>query len=509
MSGVRAPAEGVYGELERRFTQLSGLDGALAVLTWDQATLMPTGGGAARAEQLATLETLRHEILTDPAFVGLIGEAEADTGRLDEWQAANLARMAHSARRAAALPGDLVAALSRARSACELRWREARVADDYAAFAELFEPLLGLVRESAAAWGQTLGLDPYDALIDAYEPGMGAEQIDPLFDDLAGFLPEFLGQALEHQAAKPSRLRFEGHFPVALQEAVSRKLMACLGFDFERGRLDVSHHPFCGGVPDDVRITTRYDEADFTSALMGVLHETGHALFERGLPAAWRDQPVGEAPGMAAHESQSLLVEMQVCRGRAFLEFAAPLIAEAFASCADTTGPAWTVDNLERHALWVEPSRIRVDADEVTYPAHILLRTRLEKAMIAGELGVADLPGAFDDGLKALLGVSPERARNGCLQDVHWPEGLFGYFPCYTLGALAAAQIYAAACAAVPGISEAITRGDFTPLMGWLGEQIHGQGSRVATPELIARATGAPLGTAAFKTHLTQRYLGG
>ena len=508
MSAVRAPGEGVYGELERRFAQLSGLDGALAVLIWDQATLMPTGGGPARAEQLATLETLRHEILTDPALVGLIGEAEAGSDGLDGWQAANLDRMAHQARRAAALPGDLVGALSRARSACELRWREARAADDYAAFAELFAPLLGLVREAAAAWGEALGLDPYDALIDAYEPGMGSGQIDPLFDDLAGFLPEFLGQALEHQATKPPRLRFEGDFPVALQEAVSRKLMSCLGFDFERGRLDVSHHPFCGGVPDDVRITTRYDETDFTSALMGVLHETGHALFERGLPAAWRDQPVGEAPGMAAHESQSLLVEMQVCRGRAFLEFAAPLIAEAFAPCSDTTGPAWSVDNLERHALWVEPSLIRVDADEVTYPAHILLRTRLEKAMVSGELGVAELPGAFDDGLEALLGIRASSVRNGCLQDVHWPEGLFGNFPCYTLGALAAAQIFAAAHTAVAGLSEAIARGDFAPLMGWLGEQIHSQGSRVATPELIARATGAPLGTAAFKAHLARRYLG-
>ena len=508
MSAARAPAGGVYGELERRFAQLSGLDGALSVLIWDQATLMPTGGGAARAEQLATLETLRHEILTDPALAGLIGEAEAGSAGLDGWQAANLDRMARSARRAAALPTELVAALSRARSACELRWREARAADDYAAFAELFAPLLGLVREAAAAWGDALGLDPYDALIDAYEPGMGAEQIDPLFDDLAGFLPEFLGQALEHQATKPPRLRFEGHFPVVVQEAVLRKLMTCLGFDFACGRLDVSHHPFCGGVPDDVRITTRYDEADFTSSLMGVLHETGHALFERGLPAAWRDQPVGEAPGMAAHESQSLLVEMQVCRGRAFLEFAAPLVAEAFASCADTAGPAWTVDNLERHALWVEPSLIRVDADEVTYPAHILLRTRLEKAMIAGDLGVAELPGAFDDGLEALLGVRPESARNGCLQDIHWPEGLFGYFPCYTLGALAAAQIFAAACDAVPGIPEAIARGDFKPLMGWLGERIHGQGSRRATPELIAHATGKPLGTTAFKAHLAQRYLG-
>ncbi len=501
------PPNPACAELEDRFARLSNLGDATAVLMWDQATVMPPGGAEARADQLATLDSLYHGMLTDPALADALESAQERADALDDWQAANLRLMARRVTRATALSAELVEAKSKARSVCEMRWRTARAEDDFAAFAEPFAPLLALVRETALAHGEALELAPYDALIDAYEPGARSDEIDVLFDDLAGFLPGFLGLVLEQQATKPRPEPLEGHFPVEVQRTLVCRLMEQLGFDFDAGRLDISRHPFCGGVPDDVRITTRYDESDFTSALMGVLHETGHALYERGLPAAWRDQPVGEAPGMAAHESQSLLVEMQVCRSAAFMTFAAPLIAGAFAAVADTTGPAWSPENLLAHTVRVEPGPIRVDADEVTYPAHILLRYRMEKAMIAGDLAIADLPGAFADGMKDLLGVVPPDDRDGCLQDTHWPEGLFGYFPCYTLGALAAAQLFDGAVRAVTTIPAALETGDFEPLTGWLETNVHSQGSRLATPDLIERASGAPLGTERFKAHLAARYL--
>jgi carboxypeptidase Taq len=280
--------------------------------------------------------------------------------------------------------------------------------------------------------------------------------------------------------------------------------MQAVGFDFNHGRLDTSLHPFCGGVPDDVRITTRYDEDDFMTALMGVLHETGHALYERGLPSDWRLQPVGEARGMALHESQSLLIEMQACRGAEFIGFMAPLAREAFGG----EGPAWEVDNLVRVYNRVEPGFIRVDADEVTYPAHVILRYRLEKRLIAGEMELDDLPAAWNAGMEELLGVVPPDDRLGCLQDIHWYDGAWGYFPTYTLGAIAAAQLFAAAKDAVPDISGAIAKGDFTPLMGWLGENVHALGSSRSGDELLERATGRPLDPAVFKAHLSARYLG-
>ncbi len=236
---------------------------------------------------------------------------------------------------------------------------------------------------------------------------------------------------------------------------------------------------------------------------MGVLHETGHAMYERGLPRAWRHQPVGRARGMTLHESQSLTIEMQVCRSREFFRWAAPVIAGMFGG----SGAAWGADNLYRLTTRVAPGPIRVEADEVTYPAHIVLRTRLERALVAGDLAVADLPGAWADGMVALLGIRPVNDRLGCLQDIHWPGGDFGYFPTYTLGAMAAAQLMAAARKAEPDIMPAVARGDFRPLMAWLGENVHGKGSSMSTDELLVAATGRPLSADAFKTHLGQRYL--
>jgi carboxypeptidase Taq len=366
------------------------------------------------------------------------------------------------------------------------------------------EEVLGLVRRAAEAKSAALGVPPYDALLDEYDPGGSAARIDAVFDDLAAFLPGFLGEVLERQAAQPTPAAPEGPFPLPAQEALARRLMAAVGFDFAHGRLDVSLHPFCGGVPDDVRVTTRYDEADFMKALMGVLHETGHALYERGLPQRWRLQPVGEAHSMVLHESQSLLIEMQACRGAEFIGFMAPLARAAFGG----QGPAWEAGNLLALNNRVEPGFIRVDADEVTYPAHVILRTRLETAMIAGDLVPADLPGAWAEGMRGLLGLAPPDDRLGCLQDIHWYDGAWGYFPTYTLGAIAAAQLFAAAKAAVPGIPAAIGRGDFAPLVAWLRAAVHAHGSFHGADALLEQATGRPLDPAVFKEHLAARYLG-
>ena len=491
-----------YAALEARFRRLGLLGGAAAMLHWDWATMMPPGGAEPRAAQLAELALIRHETLTDATVCDLLDEAEGETGTLDAWQRANLARMWRRWREAAALPGDLVQALSEASSHCEMVWREARPANDFSVFAEAFAPLLGLVREKAAALGAALDCAPYDGLIESYEPGLRSATIDPLFDDLAGFLPEFLGRVRERQAGSDALPPVSA--PVEAQQALARRLMAALGFDFDHGRLDISLHPFCGGSAGDIRITTRYDEADALSGLMGVLHETGHALYEAGLPEAWRYQPVGQAGGMALHESQSLLIEMQACRSRPFMRFLAPLLAEHL----DGGGAFADAEALYRRAIRVEPGYIRVDADEVTYPAHIMLRYRLERALIAGELAVDEIPGAWAEVHEALLGLRPENHTQGCLQDIHWSVGEIGYFPSYTIGALMAAQFFDAAARHEPDLWPAIERGDFAPLLGWLRANVHGLASRHQGPALLERATGAPLGTAVFKAHLQRRYLG-
>jgi carboxypeptidase Taq len=491
-----------YKALEARFERLGALQEAAAMLHWDSATYMPGGGARARAEQLATLKVVCHEILCDRALPDLLAAAAED--ETDPWQLANLAEMRRRWLHASAVPADLVAALSKACSACEMRWREARPNGDFAAVKGELQRVLDLVREVAAAKATRLGKSPYEALLDEYEPGGTVGAIEPLFAELARFLPPLVESALERQRARSAPLPLPGPFPVAAQRKLALMLMEKLGFDFAHGRLDVSLHPFCGGTPDDVRLTTRYEEADFARALMGVLHETGHALYERGLPTAWRRQPVGDARGMSIHESQSLLIEMQACRSREFVEFLAPLLRDAFGG----SGPAWEADNIYRLNTRVERGFIRVDADEVTYPAHVILRYRLEEAMIAGDLALGDLPAAWNEGMSELLGILPPDDRLGCLQDIHWYDGAWGYFPTYTLGAMTAAQLFEAAKAADPRLLPGVADGDFAPLLAWLRANVHAKGSRYSTAEIIGQATGRPLDARTYEQHLKTRYLG-
>jgi carboxypeptidase Taq len=490
-----------YRDLESRFRRLGLLQEASGFLSWDTDTMMPEGGAQSRAEQQAALDVVCHGLLTGPELPELFAAAAAETG-LDSWQSANLREMRREWIHATSVPADLVEASSRACSACEMVWRKARPANDYASVRPLLQTVLDLTRQIGQAKAAKLGVSPYEALLDQFEPGGRVKHIDPLFARLSAILPGLIEDALAAQGGRPAPLRPPGPFPVAAQRKAGSTLMEKLGFDFTHGRLDVSQHPFSSGTPDDVRITTRYDESDFARALMAVLHETGHALYTSGLPAAWRHQPVGEARGMSIHESQSLLMEMQLCRSREFLVFAAPVLR----SCFGGSGPEWEAENLYRLGTRVARSFIRVDADEVTYPAHVILRYRLESAMIAGELGLKDLPAAWNEGMKELLGVAPPDDRQGCLQDIHWYDGGFGYFPTYTLGAMTAAQLFDAA-KRDSSVSRGISQGDFAPLLAWLRAHVHGLGSSVSTSELILRATGQPLDTDVFERHLRTRYL--
>jgi carboxypeptidase Taq len=491
-----------YQTLERRFARLAAINDALGILQWDTETLMPPGAADGRAEQLATLKVLSHELLTDDDNADLLADAEHER-ELSNWQEANLHEMRRAYLHATAVPGDLVEASSRAISRCEMVWREARPAGDFAMLLPSLSEVLNLQRQIAAAKAEALGCSLYEALLDAYEPGGNTDHIDKVFGDLRAFLPGFLAEVLERQKSRPDILPLQGPFPVETQRALGVRMMQAAGFDFNKGRLDISLHPFCGGATHDVRLTTRYDEDDFTKALMGVMHETGHALYEQNRPAEWLGQPVSEARGMSLHESQSLIIEMQACRSRAFLEFAAPVMRDSFGG----TGPAWDAANLHRLYTKVEPGFIRVDADEVTYPAHILIRYDLEKALIEGDMTLADLPGAWNEGMRDLLGLKVTTDRLGCLQDIHWPGGAWGYFPTYTLGAITAAQLFDAATRADDNVLPGLGRGDFSPLVNWLRTNIHSQGSLLPADQLLTKATGRPLDASVYERHLRRRYL--
>lgn len=496
-----------YERLHERFRRLGQLAEVGAIVEWDQAVNMPEAAGASRAQAMAGLLRLRHEMLTEPVLGDWLDKASEQTD-LGAWEQANLREMRRLYARAHAVPADLVEASANADKQSEQAWRRYRAENDFASYAPYLQQVLSLKRQVGQALAAALDLDVYDALMDEFEPGGRSADVDRVFAPLEAFLPDFTRAVLERQKST-NLIEPEGPFAVKDQRALALQLMPLVGFDLGRGRLDVSHHPFCGGVPEDVRITTRYDERNFTSALMGVLHESGHGKYEQALPTQWLNQPVGAARGMVLHESQSLLLEMQVCRSDAFLQWVAPQIRAAFPAQSAAQPQAFALENLRALYGRVRPSFIRVDADEVTYPAHVLLRYQLERDLIGGKLEVHQLPELWNERMLALLGLSTlGNDKDGCMQDVHWPSGSFGYFPLYTLGAMVAAQLYAKAKAVHPELEQRISVGDFSVLDAWLRANVWSVASRTTTQQVLEQGTGEGLNPRWFIAHLQQRYLG-
>jgi carboxypeptidase Taq len=488
-----------YERLAARFRFIATIGESTSVLGWDASAVMPVGGAAARGDQMAVLASLRHQHLAAPEVEADLATAEAS----EPWNASNLKLMRRAYNRAKALPVDLVRAQAKATSDCEKVWRVAHRDANFDLVKSDFREVIRFTREVAACLSQATGLDAYDALMDGFQPGITADDVAPIFGAYEAFLSRALPEAEARQATQPEPVKPQGPFPVAVQERLCRELAQRVGLDFEHARLDRSAHPFSGGTPTDVRITTRYVFGDFTPAILAVVHETGHALYERGLPLTHVRLPIGEASGMATHESQSLIVEMQAFRSDAFLSWLGPHLFQTFGGDPVPYRP----ENLGR--LWrrVRRSFIRVDADELTYPAHVILRFRLERALISGDLTVDDLPGAWNEEMHGILGIVPPDDRQGCLQDIHWYDGAFGYFPSYTLGAMAAAQLMDAVRDVIPNLDQAFARGDLSPLLDWLRNNVHSLGSRLDFHAILRHATGRRLDPSAFQAHLQRRYL--
>jgi carboxypeptidase Taq len=491
-----------YEQLEQEFRRLHAFRGALSLLRWDAAVMMPRGSADVRGEQLAALETEHHALLTTPKVARLLERAEAGASQLDDWPLANLREMRRQRDHAIATPPSLIARLAKATARAEVYWVEARKSNDFKLFAPHLEEVVKLVRDKAALLGQARGLAPYDALVDAFTPGISTADIDTIFKALSRRLPGLINQAIEVQAARPPQ-PLSGKFSVTRQRQLAVEVLKALGFPFDRGRLDESEHPFTEGVPGDIRVTTRFDPSDPFSGLLGAVHETGHAMYDLGLPQPWRDQPVGRDRGLALEESQSLLFEMNLCRGRAFVRYLKPLLEKYL----QVSGEEWSEDNLYRHLTRVRRSLIRMDADELTYPVHIMLRYDLEKKILEGVLPVSDLPEAWNENLEQRLNIRPTSDVEGCLQDIHWAVGHFGYFPSYALGAVIAGQLYEALRAELGSLDADIAAGQFGGVMDWLRDNVHGVGARLPVQELIKQATGKPLTAAAYLRYLEAKYL--
>ena len=486
-----------YDTLVKHFQSISHFEHLSALGDWDQATMMPMGGGEARGAAMAELAKHIHSLKTAPMLAQTIDDAEQQP--LTPQQQANLTEMRYQYLQANVVPSELVVAKTKAAYHCEHAWREQRSNNDWQGFKPNLESLMSLVKEEANIRAEAQNVSPYDALLDKFEPGMTTASLEQIFGNLKTWLPELIQQVQDKQSSEAS-------FAIApacaaSQAKLGREVMQILDFDFNHGRLDISSHPFCGGVASDVRLTTRFDETDFTSGLMGIVHETGHAKYEQGLPLAWRGQPAGLARSMALHESQSLFCEMQIGRGPAFLKLIESHLSTILAS-------QLTHDQLTNIYTRVTPGLIRVDADEVTYPCHILLRFEAEKALVSGELAVADLPDFWSSQMQSLLGINTDGDyKNGCMQDIHWAVGELGYFPSYTLGAMYAAQFRSAMESELGSMESLINSGKLSSVMGWLNDKVWSQGSLLSVDELMRQSTGETLNPEHFKKHLIGRYL--
>lgn len=490
-----------YSSLTHTFTRLYRYQHLGAFVGWDQAAMMPPSGNDARGAAMAELQVLMHHTLTNKALPSLMQQAAQEP--LDALQKASLREMRRDWEKANLLPEKLVEAKALAGSRCEHAWRSQRPANDWKGFLENLREVVKLAREEAHILSQAGGLSPYDALMDKYEPGTRSADIERIFGDVKTWLPGLIRQVQDKQAGETT-LEAKGPFAIDKQRALGLEIMGLLGFDFNGGRLDISTHPFCGGVAEDVRITTRYNEDDFKRSMMGIVHETGHARYEQRLPRELVHLPVGRARSMGIHESQSLSFEMQIGRNPAFLRLIAPLVKKHLGE-----QPAFDADNLVKLYTRVKPDFIRVDADELSYPAHIILRFEIERALVDGAIQPDDIPALWDEKMMQYLGVDTRgNYRNGCLQDVHWTDGSFGYFPSYTLGAMYAAQYFQAIRAAHPDVDARMAAGDLSVVFNWLEANIWSQASRWETDELVRRATGETLNPAHFKRHLEHRYLG-
>ena len=489
-----------YIKLKEIFREASLSSDIAGILHWDMSTMMPSNSRNQRAEQLAYLSKITHDKVSSDKVRDLILEAKHEA--LNENDIYNLREIEREHKLTSSVPSNLVQQISKTAAKCEGEWQEARKNSNFNLIKNTLSELIYLTKEEADILGKVFNLSPYEALVNKFEPGLNIKLITDVFDDLQQFLTPLIDTIIEKQKSQKI-LPIQDKINEEQQKDIAEYIMRLIGFDFKRGRLDKSAHPFCGGSTNDVRITTRYNADNPFSSLDGVMHETGHAMYELNLPEKWSHQPVGKSRGMAMHESQSLMIEMQITRSHAFKKFLSNLLKDKF----DIKDRSFDSDNLYLLGTRVEKSFIRVESDEVTYPLHIILRFNLERKIFNNEISVNDIPDAWNEEYNKLFDKKVIKDSDGSLQDVHWYAGLFGYFPTYSLGALTAAQFAYQLRIDLPELDSNIENGNFKELITWLKTNIHEKASFFSTNEVLEQVTNSSLNAKYFKNYINNRYL--
>ena len=493
----------IYSELARLLREAALLSSCSSVLSWDEQTYMPKKGSAHRADQLGLLAGLAHERSTSPRIGELLNELErgGDLGDVDSDRAVNVREARRTYDRQTKLPRRLVEELSRTTTLSQQAWIAAREDSDFSAFLPWLEKMIGLKREEAQAVGYGSGI-PYDALLDDYEPGATAAEVESVFTPLRDELVALVS-AIQHSSRRPKIEILSRHYPKTPQIVLAEGAAKAIGFDFDAGRVDESAHPFCSGFgPGDCRLTTRYNDHHFNSAFFGVMHEAGHGIYDQGLSGESFGLGIGQATSLGIHESQSRLWENFIGRSRSFWQYLFPTARSAFPKALGDV----SLEEFHFAVNDVRPSLIRVEADEVTYNLHIMLRFEIEQQLVSGDLKPADVPEVWNDKVMKYFGLNVPNDTNGCLQDIHWSAGLLGYFPTYALGNMYAAQFFAAARRDLGDLDELCSRGQFKLLKSWLNEKIHRHGKRYPARRLVEVVTGESLSHRPLIAHLQTKY---
>jgi len=495
-SSAESDSESAYDRLLTKYKRIANVENAGGILSWDQQVMMPDEGTPARSQQMSALSAVSHELLTDDEFGDLLDAAEADDPT-DE-QADVLRELRRDYERAARVPNDLVERISAASSEAIPAWKQAKAEDDFEKFAPHLETHVELKRKYAEHIDPDR--DPYEVLFEDYEPCLPLEQAEEILAEVREVLVPMIEDIRESDTDLAVDA-FEGEFPEDDQEELVRDALTTLDYPWERGRLDTAPHPFSSGTQFDARVTTRYDESDVLGSLFSTVHEFGHALYTLGLPDEHYATPLGENRNLSVHESQSRLWENHVGRSRAFWRHFLPTLEDRFPEVDATVEEAYEAANQV-----YDDNLIRVEADELTYHLHIVIRFELERDLIAGDLAVEDVPEAWNDKYEEYLGIRPDTDSEGCLQDIHWAYGNFGYFPTYSLGSVMAAQLCSAAEADIDDLDGKLADGEFGDLREWLRENVHRHGRRYETNDLVKRATGEDFAADDFLDYVESKY---
>lgn len=492
-----------YNQLVARMKEVALLESSAGVLGWEERTYMPPAGAELRSEQLSLLAGLHHEKFVDPSVGDLIRQVEESDLVSDPESVvtANMRELRYSYDKQTKLPKTLVEEITRVTTLAQGEWGRARKNNDFKSFQSRLDEVINLTRQAAEAYGYEG--EPYNALLDVYEPGAKTEEVASVFEELRKDLVELLGR-IKDAPKKPDESIIERDYPIEKQKLFGETVAAAIGFDFNAGRLDITTHPFCAGFgPGDTRITTRYNPNRLNDSLFGTMHESGHALYEMGIEKKkYYGMPMSEAASLGIHESQSRMWENQVGRSREFWVYFFPQAQRIFREALGSVA----LDDFYGAINTVKPSYIRVEADEATYNLHILLRFEIERAVIKGDLQTKDLPGEWNSRFKKYFGIEVDKDSNGVLQDVHWSAGLMGYFPTYCLGNLYSAQFFAKVKEDMPDLTEQFSRGEFTGLLSWLRTNIHQHGRRFRANALCEKVTGKPLSHKPLIDYMNRKY---